>query len=425
MTEPIEKIVICFRMPAEGVQSGKAAAGYLPRARLLAQRAEALGATLAAWSAVTMAFAFESDGLEEAVDLVATIAGEGVEPAARWASGIARGPMEPLGIAGAGARSDLAWGEALVLSLTLSRIARAGEVLVHPSAAATEGTLRLLETRAANDGGYEVRGMRLDVLNPWRTRPSVARMQAVRADASPLPATAAATRAPDGSLPLPALQARPFAAPAPLPAPKPPPRPSVTNEANLAVPVGPVNRELGQSPKPSPVTMNALAAPPPVPTPAASPPFASPAVAVAAPPLNTTPTKTRPRTSSILDWAERAESPTAAARLNAFVEIARGQSGPALRALEEARNASSGVARCQASLALAVALAGIGHDDDALLEGLDALARARDLGDAPAARACIRFLEQLAESRTATLAAAAAAELEGGADSDGVEVEFE
>jgi hypothetical protein len=51
--------------------------------------------------------------------------------------------------------------------------------------------------------------------------------------------------------------------------------------------------------------------------------------------------------------------------------------------------------QCQASLALAFALATAGQPDDALLEGLDALARAREANDSRAQAACLAFLAKL------------------------------
>ncbi|MDB4995980.1 MAG: hypothetical protein JWM74_3412, partial [Myxococcaceae bacterium] len=126
-----DKIVVCCRFSHEGIR-GASATQYLPRARALTKRAEALGATLCAWSALTMAFAWDPDGLEEAVDLVTTLTGDAAagdaspgEPAAPWACGIAQGELEQL--ADTGSRADLAWGTALVVALALSRIAKYGE----------------------------------------------------------------------------------------------------------------------------------------------------------------------------------------------------------------------------------------------------------------------------------------------------------
>src|SRR5262249_23838173 len=74
-----------------------------------------------------------------------------------------------------------------------------------------------------------------------------------------------------------------------------------------------------------------------------------------------------------------------AERMEAIVRLARGDVGEALRALRAARaelDASASAAqRCQASLALGFALAVAHRPDDALLEGLDALSRARESGD--------------------------------------------
>jgi hypothetical protein len=52
-------------------------------------------------------------------------------------------------------------------------------------------------------------------------------------------------------------------------------------------------------------------------------------------------------------------------------------------------------ARCHASLALGVALALAGRPDEALLEGMDALARAREAASARAETACLAFLRKL------------------------------
>lgn len=449
--EPIDKVVLCFRMPPPGT-GAQQPNGYLPRARQLAQRAEALGATLVAWSAVTIAFAFEVDAFEEAIDLISSVATETVAEAERWACGVARGPMEPLGMATGGVRSDLAWGEALVTALTLSRVARAAEVLVHPSAVAPEGTLRLLEARIANDGGYEVRGVRLDAVNPWRTRPSTARMNAVR---FPDPAEGAnATHA--------ARSPHPGAVRSSAVSPEPPPaRPS---EATLvaAPPVHPSDSVLKAAPKvqapprvaPGPAatlssrSMPAVKAPPSSNSmPVARPSLQMPAVKSVTDVRGEAKAEVHPTGSprergskshppkardglresgaddaalkrsreaflardrealerhSVELRAEAAKdrgAPAFAGRFRAFADLTRGQTGPALRALEQARNSATGVARCQASLALAVALAGVGHLDEALLEALDALARARELGDWASTRACTRFIEQLIEAR--------------------------
>jgi hypothetical protein len=88
-----------------------------------------------------------------------------------------------------------------------------------------------------------------------------------------------------------------------------------------------------------------------------------------------------------------------AERMQAMARLSRGDHGDALRVLRTAREAleaeGSQAARCQASLALGFALAQAGRLDEALLEGLDALARARQNDDQKAVHACLAFLAKL------------------------------
>lgn len=88
-------------------------------------------------------------------------------------------------------------------------------------------------------------------------------------------------------------------------------------------------------------------------------------------------------------------------RLQAMADIARGDTGDAIRRLrdaaEEARRVESRDL-CRALLALAVALAAANRKEEALLEALDALARAREANDERGEQACVRFLSQLAAS---------------------------
>ena len=97
------------------------------------------------------------------------------------------------------------------------------------------------------------------------------------------------------------------------------------------------------------------------------------------------------------------EKDALAERMRAMARLARGRVGDALRALREARKYAeedgTPQARCQASLALGVGLAFAGRVDDALLEGMDALARAREAGDAQAEQACLAFLQRLFSGR--------------------------
>ena len=58
-----------------------------------AERAEALGATLAAWGAVAIALSFDSDSIEEAVGLASAIGEETAEGETPWQCGVAEGEM--------------------------------------------------------------------------------------------------------------------------------------------------------------------------------------------------------------------------------------------------------------------------------------------------------------------------------------------
>ncbi|MBL8609050.1 MAG: hypothetical protein JNL38_17115 [Myxococcales bacterium] len=85
-------------------------------------------------------------------------------------------------------------------------------------------------------------------------------------------------------------------------------------------------------------------------------------------------------------------------RMRAIARMSRGDIGDALRVLRRARvslDPQAKALRCQTSLALGLALASAGRVDDALLEGLDALARARETSDDRGARACLSFLARL------------------------------
>jgi hypothetical protein len=94
------------------------------------------------------------------------------------------------------------------------------------------------------------------------------------------------------------------------------------------------------------------------------------------------------------------EHETLADRMHAMAQLSHGQIAHAVRALRRARGKldhAGPSARCQASLALAVALAHAGRPQEALLHGLDALARAREAKDSSGAQACMLFLAKLFE----------------------------
>ena len=92
------------------------------------------------------------------------------------------------------------------------------------------------------------------------------------------------------------------------------------------------------------------------------------------------------------------ESPMFTERLRALSRLGRGDIGDALRVLRRTRSAldpDDHKQRCQTSLALGVALSVAGRPQEALLEGMDALARARHARDERGARACLAFLAKL------------------------------
>ncbi|WP_437984131.1 hypothetical protein [Sorangium sp. So ce117] len=161
--------------------AGGAARGeesYLARALALKKRAEALGATLCAWSAQTFSFEFTPDDVEEAV-LLAALAAEdaSVHPDARFAVGIAQGEMTYVGEAGR--FTALSWGQPLLVAVMLARVALPGDVLLDPALPGViSGELMTLGAHRGIDGARRVRGLRLDAQQPLRRQvaESVARL---------------------------------------------------------------------------------------------------------------------------------------------------------------------------------------------------------------------------------------------------------
>ena len=96
------------------------------------------------------------------------------------------------------------------------------------------------------------------------------------------------------------------------------------------------------------------------------------------------------------------ESPMFTERLRALSRLGRGDIGDALRVLRRTRSSldpNDHKQRCQTSLALGVALSLAGRPQEALLEGMDALARARHAADEQGAVACLAFLAKLYTSQ--------------------------
>ncbi len=85
-------------------------------------------------------------------------------------------------------------------------------------------------------------------------------------------------------------------------------------------------------------------------------------------------------------------------RLRAMAHLARGETGDAIRRLRDAAELARRTGsrdRCRTALALAVALSAGSRHEEALLEALDALARAREADDMRGEHASLRFLSQL------------------------------
>ena len=301
-------------MPSPGV-AVRGARSYLDRARALTRRAEALGAELVAWSATTVAFAWDPESVEEAITLAVSLREDAAPTEQTWACGIAAGTMERLAAAG---RASLAWGEPLVRAVSLARIADGGEVLLDEELPQLHsGELRATATRIGRDAGREVRGRHLDLADPWN--------RASHSD--PAPASAREVLDPEGTDP------EVFA------------------------------HRMVEATKQALLSGNA-------------------------------------RSLQRLSEGLRAtgEHDALADRMRAMARLSGGQIGLALRALRRSRMLAESeppVVRCQASLALAFALSTSGRPEDALLEGLDALARAREAGDRRAQAACLAFLAKL------------------------------
>lgn len=92
------------------------------------------------------------------------------------------------------------------------------------------------------------------------------------------------------------------------------------------------------------------------------------------------------------------ENPQLHDHLRAMAHVGRGEATDAVRMLRRTRadlDPADLSGRCRTSLALGVALSAAGRVEEALLEGLDGLARAREAADDAGGRACLAFLSKL------------------------------
>jgi hypothetical protein len=425
-----KRLVVSFR----GVVQPEPSSGdrYLARALALKMRAETLGATLCAWSAQTFSFDFDPGELEEAVALAALAFEQPADaeleppltrspPEERFSAGIAEGEMSAVGAGGAFA--VLSWGPALVAAVTLARDAHAGEVLLD---------LDLIAHRAAEIERFD--GMHVD----FGRRRLVRRSET----SPPAPAPASSTSpTPRTPLPPPPAPALPTISRPPASAPGqgavlldggrarrsptfPPPPPQSSKK--LAALTG------SSSPPPPPVVIERAAPTSPRQRSDSQPP---PSASAAAPESSRSlpgdvsthfqAPKRRPptfpeigdaQTEPLAELAKRAllqgdiaaverltsqlremgEHHELVERMTGLVALRRGATAEALRRLRDAAEAVREPSQqARARLAYGVALATAGRSESALLEALEALARARAASDAQGERACALFLARL------------------------------
>ncbi len=344
-------------MPPAGLVPGPEGQ-YLVRARSMCARGEALGGRLVAWSGALLAMAWETDAIEEALELATSLREESSAPERAWTCGVAEGELEALALDGQ--RMHLAWGQALVSAASLARVAKAGEVLVDGDVRALRaGQLALIGARSSTDAGQRVRGWRLDLDRPWKNGPPVLteleereeREEPVTEVVEPdEPVTEIVER--DETMIISADEIEVV-----------PPReqhlPSVIIDDDFDD-----DDELSTGDVLQVIEASALQA-----------------------------FEEEPSTS------ERRREGTLAERVRALSKHDRNRDPVvAIADLRRARlRAESGppTVRCQASLALAMTLSIAGRAEEALLETLDALASARSAQDAKAVNACIALLAKL------------------------------
>jgi hypothetical protein len=327
----IPQVIVAFRMPPAGLAPGPEGT-LLTRVRSLCARGEALGARLVAWSGTAVALGWDPDSIGEAVLLVSSIREEALALERAWSAGVAEGDVEWL--AGDGHRAHLVVGAALVIAMALARVAKPGEVLVDGDVGVLRaGKLSLLGVRSAMEGGHVLRGWPLDLAHPW------ARGAEENDDAGE----------PSGGryVVFPPTERRP--------SPTAPAAPEPTRV------------------EPTPMPLPAQAAQEPADR-AGLVAWRGPSPAGAA---------SEPMVASVRRIAQLEEGADPTEALSA------------LRRARAAAEAGPPAARCRAALALAVALAVAQRPEDALIEALDALARARDTGDAKALAACRALLARL------------------------------
>jgi hypothetical protein len=419
-----QRLVVSFRgnIPPEPAGGER----YLHRALGLKKRAEALGATLCAFGAHEIAFDLDPIELEEAV-VLAMLALDVPTSEDRWSAGIAEGEMRAVG--DAGSLAALAWGLPLVIAGALAREARPGEVLVDADLLVRrEVEFTLLETVRLERTQRRLLP-RADVtrtLSP--PEPASAVLSTLRTSAGgvppPLPPRARVALPPESmpgsvlydggrarrtpTVPPPTQASAPHSTHSGAIPPMPPP--PVVIEAE-SLPLGGAASLRPEDPPPLDLTSTGPD------TSRALPPEVAPFLRGALrrrPPSSPEIVAARPE--PIVEVAKRAllqgdvralerlltqlretgEHSELVERMTGLVALRRGATGEALRRLRQAAEAVREPAQqARARLAYGVALASAGRTEGALLEALEALARARSAKDLQGERACALFLARL------------------------------
>jgi hypothetical protein len=357
-----QRLVVSFR----GVVRPEPGGGqsYLQRAIALKKRAEALGATLCAWSAQTFSFDFDPSELEEAV-VLAMHAFEGPVVEARLGAGIAEGEMRAIG--DAGSLAVLSWGPPLVAAVALSRQAEPGEVRIEPELLVRrEAELAELAMVRIDHQGQRLVPRDDTAATLALAAPTSAALPTLR-NPPPLPAfppMAEQPPAPDGD----------EAAPETIRG-LPPEMADLIADAPLAGSLHdnePSSPEIRES-RPEPV---------------------APLVKWALLQGDIEALERR-----IAELRETGERNDLVERMSSLVALCRGDAGEALRRLRDAAESVREPAQqARAHLCYGIALATVDRTDGALLEALEALARARATDDIQGERACALLLARLSDA---------------------------
>lgn len=330
-----QRIVVSFR-GAIGREAG-AGADYLSRALATKKRAEAHGAKLCAWSAQTFSFNLAPDELEEALALASMILANPAAGQAAVMVGIAQGELSL--VDSGGSFAALSWGPPLVTGVALAREAAAGEVLLdHELLLARSSGIAELGWFVDFDAARGVHRLKLATTGSFEAPPRASSPALAGAPSGPEVGSATRPQAPPRRPQLP-----------PLPRLTRPPIPSQPEDAFSEM----AKRALMQG-------------------------------------------DNKAIERLILQLRESGHGEEVVNRLSGFAALRRGATAEALRKLRAAAEADQLPAqRARARLAFSVALASAGRGEAALLEALDALARAREAADATGEVACARFLARL------------------------------